>query len=67
MPISMDNLRRGKKYRLVNYGEEIDFQVIDIPEEGNYRIKDINTLEIYHLHDFVKYGRGKDYNLEELV
>ncbi|MCC9167091.1 hypothetical protein [Pontibacter harenae] len=66
MAISIDNLRRGKKYRLRNYGEEIEFQVIDMPEEGNYRIKDLLTLEVYQLQDFIKYGKGKDYDLEEL-
>ncbi|WP_242918848.1 hypothetical protein [Pontibacter liquoris] len=66
MAISLDNLRRGKKYRLRNYGEEFDFQVMDMPEENVYRVKDLNTLEYYLLHDLVKYGKGKDFDLEEL-
>jgi len=66
MAISMDNLRKGKKYRLINYGEEFDFQVMEIPEEGMYRVKDLNTLDVYLLHDLVKYGKGKDFDLDEL-
>ena len=66
MAISMDNLRRGKKYRLTNYGESFEFQVMDMPEEGSYRVKDLNTLDIYLLHDLVKYGKGKDFDLDEL-
>ena len=62
----MDNLRRGKKYRLTNYGESFDFQVVDMPEEGVYRVKDLNTLDIFLLHDLVKYGKGKDFDLDEL-
>ena len=66
MAISMDNLRRGKKYRLTNYGESFEFQVVDMPEEGAYRVKDLNTLDIYLLHDLVKYGKGQDFDLNEL-
>ncbi|PRY15623.1 hypothetical protein CLV24_102245 [Pontibacter ummariensis] len=66
MAISMDNLRKGKKYRLQNYGEEFEFQVMEMPEEGVYRVKDLNTLEVYHLHDLIRYGKGKDFDLEEL-
>ena len=66
MAISIDNLRRGKKYRLRNYGEEFEFQVVEMPEEGIYKVKDLTTLDIYLLHDLVKYGKGKDYDLDEL-
>jgi hypothetical protein len=66
MAISMDNLRRGKNYRLTNYGEEFEFQVVDMPEEGIYKVKDLNTLDIFLLHDLVKYGKGKDFDLDEI-
>ena len=66
MAISMDNLRRGKRYRLTNYGESFEFQVVDMPEEGAYRVKDLNTLDIYLLDELVKYGKGKDFDLDEL-
>ena len=66
MAISFDNLRKGKKYRLTNHREQFDFQVMDMPEEGSYTVKDLNTLDIYPLNDLVKYGKGKDFDLEEL-
>ena len=66
MALSFDNLRRGKKYVLQNYGEVFEFQVMDMPEEGAYQVKDLHTLETYLLHDLVKYGRGKDFDLNEL-
>jgi hypothetical protein len=66
MAISMDNLRRGKKYRLTNYGEKFEFQVVEMPEEGIYKVKDLNTLDIFLLHDLVKYGKGKDFDLDEI-
>ncbi|WP_161887763.1 hypothetical protein [Pontibacter russatus] len=66
MAISMDNLRRGKKYRLTNYGESFEFQVVEMPEEGAYKVKDLNTLDIYLLHDLVKYGKGQDFDMDEL-
>lgn len=66
MPLSLDNLRKGKKYRMRNYGEEIDFQVMDIPDENIYLIKDLLTLETYLLHELLEFGKSKDFDLDEL-
>jgi hypothetical protein len=66
MPLSIDNLRKGKKYKMINYGDEMHFQVLDIPGESEYLVKDLLTLEKYFLHDLLKYGKGKDFDLEEL-
>lgn len=66
MAISFDNLRRGKKYRLKNYGETFDFQVLDMPEDNTYKVKDLLTLDVYLLDELIKYGKGKDFDLEEL-
>ena len=66
MAISLDNLRKGKKYKLTNHGETFEFQVTEMPQENVYRVKDLLTLEIYLLHDLLRYGKGKDFDLEEL-
>ncbi|MFD1186237.1 hypothetical protein [Pontibacter rugosus] len=66
MALSLDNLRRGRKYRLTNYGETFEFQVVEMPEENVYKVKDLNTLDTYLLHDLYKYGKGKDFDLEDL-
>ncbi|CAN5191375.1 hypothetical protein BH23BAC1_BH23BAC1_39920 [soil metagenome] len=66
MPISFDNLRVGHHYRLVNFGEITEFEVMDIKNDGDFKIKDLTTLEKYNLKDLIKYGKGKDYNLVEL-
>ena len=65
MPISFDTLRTGKRYVLKNYGEEFAFDVIEITDQ-DILVKDTLTLEIYVIGDLVKYGRGKDYDLQEL-
>lgn len=66
MAISFDNLRKGKKYVLLNYGEKFEFQVLDMPENGAYLVKDLHTLDVFLLHDLVRYGRGKDFDMQEL-
>lgn len=66
MPISFDNLRVGHHYKLINYGEVTEFEVIDIRNDGDFKIKDLTTLEKFLLNDLVKFGKGKDYNLYEL-
>ena len=65
MPMSFNALRVGKKYRLVNYGETSEFTVEKIKDE-QIEVKDIHTTENYTLHDLIKFGKGKDYDLLEL-
>jgi hypothetical protein len=64
--ISFDVLRTGKKYRLVNQGEKHEFIIESILTNGDFKVKDLLTLEKYFLKDLIKYGKGKDYLLEEI-
>lgn len=65
--ISFDVLRTGKNYRLVNFGEVHEFMVERIHDGGDCDVKDLLTLERYRLFDLIKYGKGKDYLLEEII
>lgn len=64
--LSFDVLRAGKKYRLINFGERHDFIIENILANGDFKVKDILTLERYNLKDLIRYGKGKDFLLEEL-
>lgn len=64
--LSFDVLRTGKKYRLINFGEQHEFIIEHILPNGDFKVKDLFTLERYHLKDLVAYGRGKDFMLEDL-
>ena len=64
--LSFDVLRTGKKYRLVNYGEQHEFVIENILSNGDFRVKDLLTLERYHLKELIRYGKGKDFLLESL-
>jgi len=64
--ISFDVMRTGKRYRLTNYGEVHDFIVENILGNGDFRVKDLLTLEVYLLKDLIKYGKGKDFRLDAL-
>jgi hypothetical protein len=66
MSISLDTLRVGKKYYLINHGERHDFFIMEKLNNHNCKLKDLHTLELYELKDLLKYGRGKDYELYEL-
>ena len=65
--ISFDVLRAGKKYKLTNYGETHEFVVEQILADGDFRVKDLLTLERYRLKDLIKYGKGKDFSLEDIT
>ena len=66
MPISIDVLRVGHRYKLMNYGETTVFELLGIEKTDDYIIRDLNSLEIYNLKVLTEYGKGKDYDLSEL-
>ncbi|WPP52737.1 hypothetical protein [Catalinimonas niigatensis] len=66
MPISFDNIRIGKKYFLSNYGEESEFEVLEWLGDEDYKLKDLNSLEIYTLNDLIKYGKSEDFDIYEI-
>jgi len=66
MSISIDTIRIGKKYYLINYGERHEFIVLKRISEQNFLLKDLMTLEQYELQEFIQFGKGNDFELFEL-
>lgn len=66
MAKSFNNLRVGKKFRLINFGESFEFQVVEIMADGDCKLRDIHTLEDYDLFDFTRYGLGPDFDVLEV-
>jgi len=64
--LSFNVLRFGKKYRLTNFGERHEFEIVNILDSGDFKVKDLFTLEYYYLKDLLAYGKGKDFLLEEI-
>lgn len=64
--LSFDVLRVGKKYRLKNFGETYEFEIERILTNGDFKVKDLHTLERYLLKDTIKFGRGKDFEIRDL-
>jgi hypothetical protein len=64
--LALDNLRVGRVYRLVNQGEVRKIEVIDRLSGENFKVKDLDTLEFYTLYELLQWGKGKDYDLEEI-
>lgn len=63
--LSITNLRKGSRYEITNYGDNIQFEVIEFVEK-EIKVKNIDTLEVFFLEDIVRYGKGKDYQLIDL-
>ncbi len=64
--LSFDVLRVGKKYRLINLDDTYEFEIERILVNGDFKVKDLHTLERYLLKDTIKFGRGKDFEIREL-
>ena len=64
--LSFSVVRVGKKYKLVNYGEQHEFIIERILGNDDFRVKDIHTLERFNLKELISYGQGKDFTIEDL-
>lgn len=65
MAIALDNLRVGRKYIFVNMGESRVIEIMDRISGDNFQVKDLDTLELYTLEELLRWGRGKDFDLDE--
>lgn len=64
--LSLDVLRVGKKYRVINYGDRHEVQIEEKLSSGEFRVKDLHTLERYPLSEIFRYGKGKDFEIRDL-
>jgi len=63
---SLEVLRVGKKYRLINYGEKHEFEIEARLGHHDFKVKDLLTLERYRLKELLAYGKGDDFEVEEI-
>lgn len=66
MAMSFDTLRVGHTYRMRNYDDVREFKIVRRLSDRNFLIQDVVTLEKMELEDLVRYGKGKDYDLDEI-
>jgi hypothetical protein len=64
--LSFGALRTGKKYFLINFGDRYEFQIENILTNGDFKVKDLHTLERYTIKDLIKFGKGNDFEIREL-
>jgi hypothetical protein len=64
--LAFDVLRVGKKYSLVNFGDRYEFVIEKILVNGDFKVKDLHTMERYLLKDTIKFGKGKDFEIREI-
>ena len=61
MSISIETVRVGKDYYMINYGERHEFSVLKAVGILDFICKDLDTLEEFKLSELTAYGKGKDY------
>lgn len=65
--MSLDSLRVGRVYDFVNNGEKRRLEVLAKLSGSDFKVKDLDTTEIYTFEELLRWGRGKDYDLEEVI
>lgn len=64
--IAFSSMRVGEKYRLVNYGESVEFELIEVLMGGDYKLRDLFSLEYYTMKELIKFGKGNDFELRQI-
>lgn len=64
--LAFSSMRVGNKYRLINYGEKSEFTLMEVIGKNDYLLKDIFSLEHYHMSDLTQFGKGDDFELREI-
>ena len=59
MPLSLDTLRVGHQYTLINFGEVTNFELLRIENKEDYIVRDLNSLEVFDIKVLIEYGKGK--------
>ena len=57
---------KGHTYYLRNYGDEYEFEVMEINSNDDIVLRDLLTLELFNIQDVFLTGIGPDYELHEL-
>ncbi len=63
---SFETLRVGMKYRIKNFGDTYEFEILKRLSDLNYLVKDLHTLETFELEEITRWGLGKDFTVDEL-
>lgn len=64
--LSLDVLRVGKRYRVVNYGDHHEVEIEERLANGDFLVKDVRTLERFVLSEIYYFGKGKDFEIRDL-
>ncbi len=64
--MAFSSMRVGKKYRLINYGEQSEFTLMEVIGRNDYRLKDLSSMENYLMSDLIRFGKGEDFELREI-
>ncbi len=64
--LAFSSMRVGKKYRLINYGEQSEFRLLEVVGRNDYRLKDLFSMENYLMSELIQYGKGEDFELREI-
>jgi hypothetical protein len=64
--LSLDVLRVGKRYRVMNYGDRHEVEIEEKLNNGDFKVKDLHTLERFVLSDIYRFGKGKDFEIRDL-
>ncbi len=64
--LAFSSLRVGERYRLTNYGEIFEFELLKILGENEFLLKDLFTLETYRMSQIIGFGKGNDLEIRML-
>ncbi len=64
--LAFSSMRVGKNYILTNYGEKLEFVLLEVLPSNDYLLKDLFSMEKYLMSEIIQFGRGEDFELREI-
>lgn len=50
----------------MNYGDRHEVEIEEKLNNGDFKVKDLHTLERFVLSDIYRFGKGKDFEIRDL-
>lgn len=66
MALAISSLQTGHHYSIQNFDEKVDFEVLDLQDDGDVKARHLHTLEVFMLSEITRYGKSKDFDLQEI-
>jgi hypothetical protein len=64
--LAFSSLRVGRRYKIENYREEFNLQLMEILHPQDFLFKSVDSLEPILMSEIIQFGKGEDFVISEV-